>query len=258
MKFTETEFNALNKTPITIITTSPEKTITMWRVLGRGDCTADFDTRYVNYGVTLTFQNNHFNWGCEFLNQAKLAAGVLRDANHNASPNVTQYDYPDETHMPLSIAVTGRQAIASYMKLFYDEDRHIKQNGGTRNYVAQLLDVKKDTISSYWNRTRWDGCIECGNENTTTNKITNNETTYRITECGDCGHYFTNRDERRQIHSHSPPPNTPYKACGETLERKQITTGENTYYIWECNECGFTTGEPDRHPTTNTTQSKST
>lgn len=253
MKFTKDEFDALEKTHITTVRDTSEKTLQLYRVWGRGNCTANFDTQRNNFGVTLQFQSNHFNWVCESLDQAKLIVGVLKKANHEASPNVHKYDYPAETHMPVGIAVAGRQVIASYMKLFYDEDQHVQQNGGTRSYIAQLLDVKKDTISSYWNRTRWNGCLNCSSEHIeeieVSNKeteVSNSETTWTIMNCQNCRHYFTNNDERRHIHTNTPPETYPFDGCSNHVTRKTVSNNDDVFYLWTCDECGFTTAEPDR------------
>lgn len=53
---------------------------------------------------------------------------------------------PEGSAIPRSVAISGMEAIASYLRVRYDY---------SRSRIATELDVSKQTVSNYWNRTRW-------------------------------------------------------------------------------------------------------
>lgn len=240
MQVSEEDFETVQKTPIATVSESAQHTLTIYRV-ERPD--------RPHFATELQFQGNYFIWECNAIEQAQLAAGVLNEANHGISPSVSEYGYPAEMQCPMSIATAGRQVLAGYMKMFYDESEHIQRNGGTRYCVAQALDVEPDTVSSYWNRVRWTGCIECGNEATEkkTVHVTGDEVVFR--ECLECGHYFViPEDLEKQTINTTDSTEYPQAHSEETeLVPVIVEHDGHEYRFWKEDRVGFFTAEPDRH-----------
>jgi len=201
----------------------------------------------INFATELLFQGQKFIWGSDSFDTAQLAAGVFQSGNHGSHANVSDYEFPDRT-VPISFASAGQQVMAGYMKLFYDEDDFIQNNGGTRKQISLSLDIKEDTVSSHCYRVKWDGCTDCGSEQIEEKTLRVGTANVEIAECFDCGACHVIPEDREQrTHEKAPLEYYPSDPCVDELEPTIGKHENDEYSLWCCPHCGFFTTDRQRH-----------
>lgn len=192
------------------------------------------------YIVVYDNRRHSINFGIEAerTRKAKLIFGLFQylpcDKYSEVKPPDRFYQGISESTIPTGVALGGRESIAAYYKILFDTTDTIN----TRNKTAKILGVEPQTISNYWNRARWDGCIECLSENVHHDTLIINGDEVDITECNDCGYYFVTREDfTRSKHKHSQ------ENCTDELTRAIGSINGDEYELWCCNACGFYTAE---------------
>ena len=189
-----------------------------------------------NNGATLI-------WGCEDLKKGRLVLGMfLRMKETFGSDKLDRlFDYNGD--IPIPIAVVGQNLIAAYLKIV--EDPYKDQN--TRDQIAGMMDVTKQTVSNYLNRVRWDGCTDCGSEHIEKKTLNVDSDEVQIAECYDCNYYYViPEDLEKQQHEKLPTENYPSDPCVDELEPAVGKHGNDEFRLWCCVSCGFYTVESSK------------
>lgn len=238
MKVDSEQFESVQKDEIVTVSHSDTHIVRIYRVN---------DEDY-QFATALYLSENELVFGCHSMDTARLAAGVFDKLDHGLLPLGDDIEHPDTMNVPIPIAAAGQQVLAAWMKMYHTTesnttqvDNLIEMKGSERAYIADAMGVELDTISSYCNRVRWDGCTECGGEDIEkkTLRIAGDEV--EITDCFECGHYFvTPEDLEKRTHTQ------PLPSCGSEFESTIIESEGDSYRLWLCDSCGFYTAEPDR------------
>lgn len=188
----------------------------------------------------------------EQLEQARLAFGLLLGMKKTVSQDTFQ-QIGDFTgyEIPAPIAVAGKDHIATYLKFVEDS----VDESNTRSTISRLMGISKQTVSNYFNRVRWDGCLSCGSENIEKKTLRVDADEVDIAECFNCGSYHVVHEDRtKQNHPPISEEHRPEKVgvgdqCGTELEPAVGKHGTDEFRLWCCMACGFFTAEPQRHQT---------
>lgn len=198
------------------------------------------------YIVVYLNKRHNINYAieAESISKAQLIFGLFGDLPSNHRSEVTLpnefYQGISESTVPTAVALGGKESIAAYFKILFDTTQTIN----TRSKTAMILEVEEQTVSNYWNRTRWDGCIECLSENTDLHTVNIDGDHVGVVECNDCGYYFVNAEDKTQSTHQKQNIN-----CTDKLKRAVGSLGDDQYELWRCAACGFYTAESNRHRT---------
>jgi len=186
-------------------------------------------------------------WGCESFQKAQLVAGLFLNMKESVGSERLQgvFDFGYDESVPIPIAVSGQDNIAAYLKIVED----LWEETNTRNVIASMMDVNKQSVSNYLNRIRWGGCINCGSEQIEKKILRVDTDEVHIAECFDCDHYHViPEDLKKEEHEKRLS-----EMCVDTLEPAMGTHGNDEFRLYCCISCGFYTAKPERHQTEQTT-----
>jgi len=187
-------------------------------------------------------------WLCENMQKARLVIGVLDKMNEFGVEDLADEfgEYESTPPMiPVQIATKGNELIASYLKLTLSDGMLSR----CRERVADTVGVSKNTVSNYWNRTRWDGCVECGSEKTERKTLVIDRDEVELCECWECDTYkVMPEDAQLATHDEKKPESTKRRSnCVDELEPAIGVHDGDEFQLWCCVNCGFYTADKDRH-----------
>lgn len=164
----------------------------------------------------------------ESMPQARLIYGMFNELETEHLPS-EQFFHDDEPLIPDAVALGGKQLIAVYYKILFDQKSHLNSIAST----SHELSVSKQTISNYLNNIRWDGCYDCGGEELTTTVVEYGGDEIKMGLCNECSAYYTIPEDRNR-RSHEDIPQ-----CNSDPHEIIVNHNGDEFLLNHCDACGF-------------------
>lgn len=245
MHVTEKDWEKLNPAEVVSVAETSVTSVVMYRIPSKEDTPFIVELKS-SPGVLHRF------WATDG-KQARLLVGIFNQCMEEdpslllSSLSISSNQlFQQDGFVPLSIALAGKPYIAAYLKCVADFD---VSEGDTRERVANRMSTSKQTVSTYWNRARWEGCTVCGTEDVDEFivEVPNGDKVTTLV-CKRRGH-VTVVPEDLDGHRHTPSEGSSRSNCVEQLERvtaRSEPIGEILF--GHCPVCGFYTADTDKIP----------